>query len=72
MKTIRISSDLEKKLIASVKDSLSYKIYETDCPEEYEDDIMSQIELLRLLGRDAEADRYTEAYEAYLREEVAA
>lgn len=67
-KTIRISDSLEDKIVAFCDDELNYHINESGCAHEYEDEILAQIELLRLLGYTDMAAGYAEDYEIYLEE----
>lgn len=67
-KTIRISDSLEDKIVAFCDDELNYHINESGCAQEYEDEILAQIELLNLLGYTDMASRYAEDYEVYLDE----
>ena len=67
-KTITISDELESKIICFCNDELNYHINESACPDEYQDEILAQIELLRLLGKTDMADRYEEANKAHMEE----
>lgn len=69
MKTIKISKELEKKIIAFCDDELNYHINDCDYPEEYKDEIDAQIELLKLMGYNDMAERFEEALEERLLEE---
>lgn len=57
-KTITISNELEKKIVAFCDDELNYHIHDSGCADEYEGEIIAQIELLRLLGYKEIADEY--------------
>ena len=62
MKTVTVTSDLERRIVNFCDDELNYHINETIDPTEYESEIMAQIELLSLLGKRAMAEAYREAY----------
>ena len=63
MKTIKINKKLENKIIAFCDDELNYHINESECAEQYHDEIMAQIELLMLLGCLNMANKYIKQYE---------
>ena len=67
-KTISISDELESKIIRFCDDELNYHINESGCPDEYQDEILAQIELLRLLGKTDMADQYEEENKAHMEE----
>ncbi len=67
-KTITISDELESKIIRFCDDELNYHINESGCTDEYQDEIMAQIELLRLLGKTDMADQYEEENKAHMEE----
>ena len=62
MKTITITDELEKEIYDFCDDELNYHINESGCAEEYEAEILAQIELLKLLGYTEEAEEYAEDY----------
>ena len=68
MKTITISTELEKEIYDFCDDELNYHINESGCAEEYEAEILAQIELLKLLGYTDLAEGYEEDYRTYLEE----
>ncbi len=49
-KTITISPELEERIVESFMAELDYHIYESGCVDEYQTEINTQIDLLRLLG----------------------
>lgn len=61
-KTITISPELEKKIVAFCDDELDYHINDSGCAEEYRSEIEAQIELLRLLGHEKTADKYEQEF----------
>lgn len=64
--TIDISKDLKEKIIAFCDDELNYHINESGCADEYQDEIEAQIELLRLLGKKAMANKYEKQFNEYM------
>ncbi len=64
MKTIKISSEMEKKIVAFCDDELNYHINESGCADEYEDEIEAEIYLLNQLGYVDMANDYKAQYEA--------
>lgn len=67
-KTIRISEELERKILRFCDDELNYHINESGCAEEYHNEIMAQIELFQLLGYPNLAEAYENDYHKYLEE----
>ena len=67
-KVIRISEELEKKIVNFCDDELGYHIRESGCANEYAEEIEAQIELLRLLGHKEMADDYESDYHEALDE----
>ena len=68
MKTVEISPKLERKIVAFCDDELNYHIFESGCADEYEDECMAQIELLKLLGYETLANSYKKALKKALKE----
>ncbi len=64
MKVIKISSKMERKIVAFCDDELNYHINESGCANEYKDEIEAQIYLLNQLGYTDMADDYKKQYEA--------
>lgn len=67
-KTITISEVLEKRIYDFCMDELNYHIHESGCAEDYESEILAQIELLKLLGYKEQADDFSSEYLDYLSE----
>ena len=67
-KTITISEELEKDIYDFCDDELDWHINNCE-PSEYESEILAQIELLRLLGYEKDAEAWKEAFEAAFEEE---
>lgn len=70
MKNIKVSSEMERKIIAFCDDELNYHINESGCADEYEDEIEAEIFLLTQLGCTDIADHYKEQYEAFKKNEL--
>lgn len=66
-KTITITPELEKDIIDFCYDELNYHINESGCAEEYDTEIRAQIELLKLLGHNGMANKYSKEYRRELR-----
>lgn len=66
---IRISEDLEKRIVAFCDDELNYHINDSGCADEYDEEIRAQIELLQLLGYGEMAEDYETQYNEWLKEE---
>lgn len=64
-KTIKIRPQLEECIYDFCDDELNYHINESGCAEDYEYEIMAQIELLELLGYKDTAEEYRHDYRVY-------
>lgn len=67
-KTITISDELAQNIYDFCEDELDWHINEC-VASEYESEILAQIELLRLLGYEEDADAWDEAYKETIENE---
>ena len=61
-KIIQINRELEEGIYRFCIDELNYHINESRCAKEYDSEIRSQIELLKLLGYKEEATEFEQQY----------
>lgn len=67
-KTITITDEMEDAIVNVCYDELNYHINESGCPDEYELEIKTQIEMLRLLGHNDLAESYENQFNAKIQE----
>ena len=67
-KIIRVNRELEEGIYRFCMDELNYHINESYCTKEYDSEIKSQIELLKLLGYEEEATKFEQQYKEKVNE----